>query len=73
MCTHKLKHTRLTAGQEDLGVNIDGNNSFFNPDIMDMYRICSRYVTVFVNLYDCICTIDNKCVNVPYMYVGHEF
>lgn len=49
MCTHKLKHTRLTAGQEDLGVNINGNNSFFNPDIMDMYRICSRYLPVFVN------------------------
>lgn len=25
---HKLKHTRLTAGQEDLGVNIDGNVAF---------------------------------------------
>lgn len=49
MCTHKLKHTRLTAGQEDLGVNINGNNSFFNPDIMDMYRICSQYVPVFDN------------------------
>lgn len=24
-------------------------------------------------MYDCICTIDNKCVYVPYIYVEHEY
>lgn len=33
----KLEHTRLTAGQKDLGVNINRNITFFNPDITDMY------------------------------------
>lgn len=40
--------------------------------------ICTVFVVgiyryLLINLYDCICTIDNKCVNVPYMYVEHEF
>lgn len=45
----QIKTHQTYCWTRGFGVNIDGNNSFFNPDIMDMYRICSRYVPVFVD------------------------
>lgn len=47
--------------------------SFFLISWICTVFVVGIYRYLLINVYDCICTIDNKCVNVPYMYVEHEF